>query len=441
MCCRVFHFLLAALVLLGADGEAQNARDSAASVGPAPVVTGIAIFGNKTTKSDIIMREMTLHAGDRVTAEALQYCQERVYSLGLFNRVSITCPPDDSTMLLVEVDERWYLYPVPLVGTVERDIAHWYYGLGVKHENLGGWNEKLFAGFVLGYNPWVSLYYADPWIFGSEQLYFESSVSYQKSVNKSLLSQIDGSNFTESRYGISGVLGKRFTMFQSVWVEGGFTVLEAPGAPPGHTISERGTDRYVSLGIGTRYDTRNLREYPTDGSYASAAVRKKGLVTGRVDFTQVSLDVRRYQPLASRLSIAARGFFVVCVGPLIPNYEHQFFGFGERIRGHFEEELEGENNAGASVELRYAIVPTFYLRVPGVPIREFATWKLGAYGAVFADAGTVWNRQARPGSDGLPRGGGVGLHLLFPYGAVLRIDRAWNEHGAGEWIFDIGTAF
>jgi outer membrane protein assembly factor BamA len=440
---RRCRFLAPAVLvaLLVVRAVAQNPVPGNAPGGRAPVITGIAVFGNKTTKSEIIMRELTLGVGDSVTVEALQYCQERVYSLGLFNRVSIACPPMDSTVLMVEVDERWFLYPVPLFGTVERDITHWFYGLGVKHENLGGWNEKLFAGFVLGYNPWVSLFYADPWIFGSQQLYFETTLSYQKSVNKSRIAQGDGPDFDESRYGLSGTLGKRLSKFHTLWLEGGYTVVEARDAPAGHLLSERGADRYATLGFGTRYDTRNLKEYATDGMYAAATVRKKGLGFGPVDFTQAVVDVRGYLPLLSRVSLAARSFGVACSGPSIPNYEHQFFGFSERIRGHFEEEVEGENMAGVSVELRYAIVPAFYLYVPDVPVREFATWKLAVYGAVFGDAGMVWNRQDNPRSRSVPHGGGVGLHLLAPYGAVLRVDRAWNEHGAGEWIIDIGTSF
>lgn len=438
--CR-FLVLIALAALGNLRSDAQDAPSGALSGGRAPVVTGIAIFGNKTTKSEIIMRELTLGVGDSATAEALRYCQERVYSLGLFNRVSVGCPPMDSSVLLVEVDERWYLYPVPLFGTVERDITHWFYGLGVKHENLGGWNEKLFAGFVLGYNPWVSLFYADPWIFGSKQLYFETSLSYQRSVNKSRLAQGGGPNFDESRYGLSGTLGKRLSQFHTVWLEGGYAVVEARDAPAGHTLSGRGADRYATLGMGARYDTRNLKEYATDGLYAAATLRKKGLGFGPVDFTQGVLDLRGYLPLHARVSLAARGFGVASGGPSIPNYEHQFFGFSERIRGHFEEETEGENMAGVSVELRCAIVPPFYLHVPGVPVREFATWKLGLYGALFGDAGMVWNRQDRPVGRAVPHGGGVGLHFLFPYGTVLRVDRAWNEHGAGEWILDIGTSF
>ncbi|MBL0173680.1 MAG: BamA/TamA family outer membrane protein [Ignavibacteria bacterium] len=435
-----FAVVLAAL--LGASrGVAQPVRDAPGLRDRAPVVSGIAILGNKTTKSEIILREMTLHAGDSVTTDALQYCQERVYSLGLFNRVTISCPPMDSTILFVEVDERWYLYPVPLLGTVERDIRHWYYGLGVKHENFRGWNEKIFAGFVLGYNPWVSLYYGNPWIFGSEQLFTETSLGYQNSINKSLVSKGEGPDFHELRYSAAQTLGKRFDAFRTAVLEMGFSYVEVSEKREGRTAAKDGIDRFAWVGIGARHDTRNLREYPTAGMFGSASARKKGLGFGEVDFVQGSIDTRIYTPVTTRLSLGVRAFATLRSGPSIPNYEHVFFGYSERIRGHFGEELEGDNQAGASAELRFALVPPFYLQVQGMPVREFATWKLALYAAAFVDAGQVWDRHQRPDWRHSPRGAGVGLHFLFPYSAVLRVDRAWNERGVGEWIIDIGTAF
>ncbi len=422
------------LLLFAMFAHAQNPPP------PAPIVTGIAVFGNRITKTDIILREMTVRQGDTVDAEALAYCQERVYSLGLFNRVTISYPPLDSTILLVEVDERWYLYPVPLLGVVDRDIGHWYYGLGIKHENFRGWNEKIFAGFALGYDPWVSLYYANPWIFGSEQLFFESNASFARTANKSALARGSGNNFDENRYGLSATLGKRFDPFRTVALTLAYRHYEVSEYAPGRTASPRGVDRYLEAGISARHDTRNLREYATEGMFGSAGVTKKGL-GGPFDFTVYSADLRGYIPIARGTALALRGFTRVSAGASIPAYEHQYFGFSERIRGHFEEEREAESIAGLSAELRLPLVYPFYLNVSGMPMKEFALWRLGLYAALFADAGTLWNRDGAPWKGTVPGGYGCGLHLLLPYSFVLRTERAWNETGRGEWVFEIGAAF
>ncbi|MFA6234364.1 MAG: BamA/TamA family outer membrane protein [Bacteroidota bacterium] len=410
---------------------------------PTPIINGFAILGNETTKPEIIMREISLRVGDSIDIEEIEYAKTRIYSLGLFNRVDITWPPLDSTILLIEVSERWYLYPVPIVNIIDRDWDKWNFGLGVKHENLRGRNEKLFFGGAFGYNPWAGISYANPWAWGEDQNAFftESSVSYSSVENKSQNSRGEGPNFREIHYAGFQTLGKRFSAYQSVWMNAGYSYIEVTENRGGRTLSPTGIDRYMTIGFGAKHDTRNLREYPTSGVYAGAALVKKGLGFGDVDMLAYVLDMRVYKPLYWDISLALRAFTQLSSGPSIPNYEHFYYGFSERLRGHFEEEREGENLAGAFVELRIPIVPALYLEVPEVPIKQFRTWKLGLYGALFFDSGIVWNKGDNPSHSSVPRGYGAGLHFLLPYGTVFRIDRAWNESGRGEWVLDVGTSF
>jgi hemolysin activation/secretion protein len=102
---------------------------------------------------------------------------------------------------------------------------------------------------------------------------------------------------------------------------------------------------------------------------------------------------------------------------------------------------EGENIFGFMTELRIPIVPRWYVTIPQIPIRQFATWRLGLYATLFYDAGTVWYRSQRPEWEHMRSGYGAGLNFLLPYSVVIRLDRAWDEYGRGEWIFDLGVAF
>jgi len=407
----------------------------------APVISAFAVIGNEVTQPEIIVRELPMEVGDTIDLEEIEFAKSRIYSLGLFTRVDISWPPLDSTTLIIEVEERWYLYPVPMAGIVERDWEHWYFGLGVKHDNFRGWNEKIFAGFVLGYNPWVSLSYSNPWILGDDQFFTTTGFSWSRVENKSQESRGEGPNFDEIHYAVSEMFGKRLDAYHSVWSFLAYNYIEVTENRTGRTLDPSGIDRFLSVGFGAAHDTRNLQEYPTSGIYSSATITKKGFGIGEVDMVSYSLDMRAYQPVYRDVSLGVRFFTRLSSGPAIPNYAHHFFGFSERIRGHFHRELEGENSAAAFAELRIPIVKELYITVPEVPIRQFATWKLGFYAALFADIGTVWDRHDRPADTDLPRGYGAGLHFLFPYGVVLRLDRAWNEYGVGEWIIDVGASF
>ncbi|MBR9974647.1 MAG: BamA/TamA family outer membrane protein [Bacteroidetes bacterium] len=409
----------------------------------APVVTGFAVFGNEVTKPEIIVRELSLQVGDTIDVEEIEYSKSRIYSLGLFNRVEISWPPLDSTILLIEVDERWFLYPVPIIGIIDRDWNKWNFGLGVKHENLRGRNEKLFAGGAFGFNPWASLSYRNPWVFGKghNALFTETSFGYSSIENKSSSARGEGPNFREIHYAFFQTLGKRFNAYHSAWISAGFSYIGVTENRTGRTISPTGIDRYITLNLGAKHDTRNLAEYPTSGLYGTAAIVKKGFGLGDVDMAAYVVDLRAYQPITGELSLALRAFTGLSSGPAIPNYSHFYFGFSERTRGHFDEEREGENILGTFVELRIPIVPRMYLHVPEVPIKQFRTWKLGLYAALFFDAGTVWNKHERPFASPMPYGYGAGLHFLLPYGTVFRVDRAFDESGRGEWVLDVGASF
>ncbi|MBE0645373.1 MAG: BamA/TamA family outer membrane protein [Bacteroidetes bacterium] len=432
-------FFLAAASLLHAQEDAVDLP-----LPPAPVINGFAVLGNETTRPEIILREISLKVGDTINVEEVEYAKSRIYSLGLFNRVDISWPPLDSTILLIEVDERWFLYPVPIVNLVDRDWDKWNFGLGVKHENLRGRNEKLFVGGALGYNPWASISYGNPWVLGEDgrsAFFSETSAGYSSVENKSRASRGEGPNFREIHFAGFQTLGKRFSPYHSVWMSAGYSYIEVTDKREGRTLSPGGIDRYITLSAGAQHDTRNLKEYPTSGIYAGAAIAKKGIGIGDVDMMAYVLDMRVYKPLYKDVSLALRALTQLSSGPSIPNYEHFYYGFSERQRGHFEEEREGENLFGAFAELRIPIVPQLYLYVPEVPIKQFRTWKLGLYGALFFDTGIAWNKGDRPLIGRIPHGYGAGLHFLLPYGTVFRVDRAWDESGRGEWVLDVGAAF
>jgi outer membrane protein assembly factor BamA len=442
-------FMIALAFMLAAapaPASAQTGReainDSAApSTVVKPVIARIAIFGNKVTDPEIILRELTLRIGDRIDDEEIEFNQARIYSLGLFNRVSIQYPPMDSTVLIIEVNERMFFYPVPVIGVVDKDITKWYYGAGVLHSNFRGRNERLFGGFALGYNPWIELRYTNPWIFGAAQMNSDTQIKYENLRNRSIVSRAGGPRYDEDHYSFAQTMGRRFGLYNSTYITLGWHYVEPREHGPDRTISEGGIDRYFSITAGYKLDTRNLLEYPTVGTFVHANVMHNGLGLSDVDFVSVSLDMRRYVQVLGSMSVCVRGFSRVCFGPAIPNYEHGFFGYDERLRGYFEKVMEGGSIAGASAELRFPIIKPFYLDVKQVPVPEFALWRLGLYAAVFFDAGKTWNHDEYPFRTRIPFGYGGGLHLLLPYGFVGRLEYALNDKSDGEIIFGVGASF
>jgi len=408
-------------------------------------VDRILVSGNSLTKDFVVLREMTLKPGSVITHQALDFDRDRIYSLGLFTQVELhiipSSPPKAS--ILVIVSERWYIYPYPILGIKDRDWEKLFYGAGIVHLNFRGRNEKLVASFIFGYDPGFSVSYRNPFLSEEGIYFFEGRVGSNKVRNRSLLVLPSPDvNFDERHITASLTLGRRYGIEHTAWLTLGYEYVGLTTYFPGSTISPSGEDMFPVIGAGYVYDTRDLQEYPGRGSYLRAAVTKSGITAGsaRVNTVRYNADGRRFIPLASNTVLGARMLTDFTAAGPAPSYQRVFFGYNERIRGHFRDVIEGENIFCISAELHYMIVPTRYLSVGKLP-SEFGIWKFGAAAALFADAGTIWFRGRPVALDGFLKGYGAGVHFLLPYSFVLRAEYALNEARQGEFILDLGSWF
>lgn len=148
-------------VLLGVLFSNALAQTDSGAITPSisfGTIDTIIIVGNEKTKDIVILREMSLKQGMEATSEAMEFDKGRVYSTGLFTRVDMSVfPIQGKNTLLVDLNERWYIIPLPLFGFRDNDPAKAYYGAGLLHNNFRGLNQKLFGSIVFGYNPSVAV--------------------------------------------------------------------------------------------------------------------------------------------------------------------------------------------------------------------------------------------------------------------------------------------
>lgn len=407
------------------------------------VVDEILIVGNEKTKGYVLLREMTLKQGEYITADAIENDKKRIYNLGLFTRVEmgyIPTAPSRATLLIL-VSERWYIYPFPVAGIKDRDWKKFYFGAGIAHQNFRGRNEKLYALFTLGYDPTIMLSYRNPLIDEENEYFLGTSFAWRVIRNRSLQVVGTGNNFDERHFSIGLDFGKRYGLHHTAWVSPAYEIVRVSEYRPGRTVSSDGKDAFPLLSIGYVFDTRDLQEYAMAGSFVRTMITKYGFPGDAVDFVRYAVDVRRFVPITSRLTLAGRAFADIAAGGEIPPYSRRFLGYSERIRGHFSDVREGEHLLGTSVELRFMLVQPRYLVFDFVPIPEFAVWKFGIAGAIFGDAGTVWFRHEPLALNRFIRGYGAGIHFILPYGFVLRTDYARNADRKGEFIIDLSAAF
>jgi outer membrane protein assembly factor BamA len=417
-------------------------NSSVSAVDSSCIIENIILVGNEHTKNFVILREMTTKIGSVILSEQLEYDKNRIYSLGLFNQVNIKVKQSTSgkATLVVEVNERWYLFPYPILGIRDRDWNKWYYGLGILHNNFRGRNDKLIGTLVLGYDPSAAIAYRNPFLSEEGAFFLDTRLAYNKVRNKSLHSLVDQGNFDEQHFSFFVSLGKRFGLAHAVWVNAGYEIVEITNYTSTYARSLDGKDKYPIFSIGYSYDTRDLYEYPSYGTFARGTITKFGLPKGDVDVIRYAGDLSRFIPLVSDFVLAGRVFTDIAAAGPTPSYNRVYFGYGERIRGHFTEIMEGDCIFGFSSELHYPLLQAKYFKVDFLP-PAFGIWRFGVTVAAFADAGTTWFRGEPLALNSLTKGYGLGIHLLLPYSTVVRVEYAWNEARRGQFIVDVGSMF
>ncbi|MFH0990666.1 MAG: BamA/TamA family outer membrane protein [bacterium] len=409
------------------------------SLQPPVYLKKIEFRGNQTTKEHIILREMSLKVGDQLTGERLEYDQKRIYSLKLFNRVQLTPTAEgDSVNLLVDVSERWYLFPFPIIGFKYRDVKNLYYGAGIIHQNFRGRNERIGGSFGLGFDRWAQFYYQTPKLTFDDDIFFGFSAGISRIQNQNISQGL----YTQNQQSVSITFGKRFGLNETVLLSAGFQGWRVSEPKEGRTLSSDGYDKFFLLIARYSYDTRDIKEYTSEGFYGGVSASKYGFGESDVNIVRLDGEVKYFKPIIDNLVLGARFYEAWGTGSPSPPYLHVYFGYAERIRGHFKKVVEGENSVGGNLELRYPIFsPRYYEIHSNVLPPEFQVLRYGLYAGLFIDGGKVWFRNQPWQSVPWYSGVGGGLHFLLPYSIIVRTEAALNNKGTTEYVLDFGASF
>lgn len=193
--------LLVSFFLIGV----QSLKSQSVTIG------SIRVEGNVKTKDYIILRELPFHQGEVVAKDSLQeyykIAEHQLTNTSLFMEAKVTAQMLDSNKadIVVQVKERWYLFPLPYFRWVDRNFSEWMhnshfslsrvnYGVNFRQSNFTGNNDKLVVSLITGYTHQVALRYQFPYIDKSLkwgvgaglQYYTQKEVNYNTGDNKQL---------------------------------------------------------------------------------------------------------------------------------------------------------------------------------------------------------------------------------------------------------------
>ena len=409
------------------------------------IVDSIKIIGNESTKDFVIFRELTFAVGDTIDEQTAFYNRERIYSLGIFNHVYIVPERfEDKNILNIEVEESWYIYPIPFINAKENDIKKLSYGLYIKIKNFRGRNEELAGAFSAGYDPSFYLSYYNPDIIDRKNIFIKGLFGYSDVSNKSPRAEVFyGEKFSQKYFYVQLTIGKRIGLFHRLYLTTSYNYIETPTYIPKINASDNRIDNRVDLGLGYEYDSRDLIQFPRNGIYTNLSYTFKGFNIDKINYGVAWLDFREYRNLIGNLITKWRIASRLTFGEKIPFYDYSIIGLDDKIRGHYFEKIEGNNYYFTGLELNYPIINELNIDLRFIPLipDKLLSYRIGFWTQVFAESGAAQEKEIPLTFSDFRSGYGAGITLLIlPYN-VMRIDFALDEYKNLETIFNLGISF
>ncbi len=334
----------------------------------------IAVEGNTSTRTDLILHELGFAEGDPFDFARLDASWEHLEDLGWFAFVDMdyddTDPDRIAVTVIVEEDATTRYYPV-----IDYD-PRWDVLLGARvyDINFRGRGERLSLGATWYARHGYELDWSHPWLFGVDGLSCGVGLTWERAAFEFL-------DFDFRRWAAGGHL--RWDFARPFFAEAGVTLHDfeqetATAELPVAFGAEARNRTILRLGVGV--DSRDLVHYPTRGVYGRLAVERVDRPAFYETRTLLTGDLRGFVPLPWEHVLALRAWGRRVDGPLWPE-DMLFWGGADTIRGYDYASLAGEEGFLLSAEYRW---PLFLMTISG----DGRVIGIGLH--AFADAGSNW---------------------------------------------------
>ena len=410
------------------------------------VVGKIILRGNRKTKPKIINRELNLEKGEPYNYDEITRIKQRLYKLGIFNKVSVDIlepqkKGDDELVrdMLVSLNEG-------NAGSVEISAGFGDYerlrgAIDISYRNLGGYHRQVgFRAELSSVEERYIFNFKEPRLFNKPNVPFKAFLLKEntRSINietRDLLYEIDRISFIA---GIEKKLGKGF----KAGLDYEYSFVDTKNVDPGVILTKEdtGTIGISSVSPSLFRDTRDDPFEPASGTLQGVVLKYASrFFLSETEFIKGTFQSSWFFQLMKRVVFAfsLRGGAAYGFGESeeIPLIERFFLGGRTTVRGYSHDTLGPRSEDGT---------PT------GGNIFALTNWEFRfslpkGFGLVtFVDAGNVW-KTADDVKDELKYTAGLGLRYGTPVGPV-RLDyghKLNKEPGesSGEFHFSFGHAF
>lgn len=439
-------------------GDVLTTNDKAESEYTVFTIRNIFITGNKKTKESTILRELPFKKGDHFRIQELvnrfELGRRLLINTALFHDAIIAMKgfEGDKIDISVEVAERWYIFPLPYLIPVDRNINQWLfeenadlsrtnYGAKVVYNNVSGRNDKLHLWLVTGYTKHLSFNYEIPFIDKKMKwgLKVSSVVGKTREINYSTLNNKqqflkDNNNYLYyfSKSGVEVSYRNAIRVQHKLGIDYATEKIKDTVLlrNPSYFPTGRNCLGYPQFHYTILYTDLDYNPYPTKGYTAEATLYKKG-INQRINLLQLSTKASAYWHFTPKVFFNLAAFASVKLPFKQPYSNQQLLGYNDIFMQGYEYYVV---DGVAGGYLKASITRKLFNFNIGMPQNKFVENKkipFTIFARVFGNAGYVYHPE--PGenllSNRLLTSAGVGLDILTFYDFTLKLEWTFNQLG------------
>lgn len=433
-----------------------------------PFIVGeIYVEGAKKTKPYIIERELPFKTGDSIflpdLVKGFEVGRQQLMNTTLFNEVVVALKAFRGFYvdIYIQVKERWYIFPLPYLKPVDRNLSEWArqgygldrvnYGFKFTWYNFTGRNDKLRLWLITGYSRQIEFQYDQPYADRTLKHGYKIGFAYSFNKEVNFLTSGNQQQFTDSfsngikrwngsleytyRPGLRTFHGVRLSVTREE-VDTGIIRLN-----PKYYNAGKSSVTYPELSYSLSYVNVDYKPFPLKGWQGDANFIKRG-IHANMNMWQIGGKLTISDRLAKKLFFSWQGSGILRFPFDQPYINQRMFGYGDMyLRGLENYVIDGVAAFLSRQTLRRELV-RFNIRTY-LKSKSHDRIPFRIYARTFADAGYSYNKNFTQNSltNRMLYTAGVGVDIVTFYDFILRFDYSFNQLGENGLFLHIKNEF
>lgn len=434
------------------------------------VIRDIIIAGNKKTKPYIIERELPFKRGDSVNLSELVArfgrARELLMNTSLFHEAVVYLKRFEGYKVDIGVDvkERWYIFPIPYVKPVDRNLSEWAkqgysfnrvnYGLKLNYNNFTGRNDKLKFWLLTGYTKQIQFQYELPYVDKSLKYGVRLGFSYSNNTEVNYATAHNEQMFYPHPDSSSDkIVAKQWS--------GNIDITYRPAIRTRNTLRiayiKQQVDtaivdlnpKYFTMGSTTlsfpeisyklEFTDLDYNPYPQKGLSGEVSLLKRGL-NKEFNMWQFAAKGTKHGFLAPKLSYSLGASGVLRVPFDQPFINQRLLGYGDfYLRGLEKYVIDGVGAMLFKSTLRRQV---FQFYIP-TPFRSHDRIPFTIFAKTYADAGYTYTKTSLNNTlnNRMLYTGGFGIDVLTFYDLSFKFEYSFNQMGQSGFFLHFKNDF